>query len=103
MSIDRTSPITPRCGWAVYYADHRIVVTSWYVETRTGRYPIVDLDGVLRHLDFRHPGRHPRWMEIRAVYRGAEVLLFGTRDKGEFERVRRALIRAVEINRAPLP
>jgi hypothetical protein len=42
-------------------------------------------------------------MEIRAVYRGEDVLLFGTRDKAEFERVRRALIRAVEINSSPLP
>ena len=150
MSIDRTSPSTHRPCWAVYYADHRIVVTSRYVETRAGRYPIAELDGVLRHLTFRHPGRtvalivggvelalvlplvavfrslamvaagvvavlgmaagvlldarrNPRWMELRALHRGADVLLFGTRDKVEFEQVRRALIRAVEINRAPLP
>jgi hypothetical protein len=99
MSIDRTSPSTPRCGWAVYYADRRIVVTSWYVETRGARYPIAELEGVLRHLT----SGHPRWMEIRAVHRGVEVLLFSTRDKADFERVRRALIRAVEINRSTLP
>jgi hypothetical protein len=106
MSIDRTSPSTHRCGWAVYYADHQIIVTSWYVETWTARYPIAELDGVLRHLTFRRPGRtrrSPRWMEIRAVHRGLDVLLFGTRDKAEFERVRRALIRAFEINEPPLP
>ncbi|MEU7902752.1 DUF6232 family protein [Actinoplanes sp. NPDC049118] len=98
MSIDRTSPSNPHCGWAVYYADSRIVVTSWYVETPHDRYPIAELDGVLRHLPLRDPG----WMELRAGYRGADVLLFATRDKAEFERVRRALIRAVEINRPPL-
>jgi hypothetical protein len=150
MSIDRTSPSTPRCGWAVYYADHRIVVTSWYVETRVARYPIAELEGVLRHLTFRHPGRavglivggvevalvlplsavfrsfvmvltglvmalgmgvgvlldarrNPRWMEIRAQHHHTDVLLFGTRDKAEFARVRRALIRAVEINRDSRP
>lgn len=150
MSIDHTSQSTPRCGWAVYYADHRIVITSWYVEIRAVRYPIAELDGLLRHLTFRHPGRtvalivggvelavvvplmaifrswamlvaglvavlgmgagalldarrNPRWMEIHAWHRGTDVLLCGTRDKAEFEQVRRALIRAVEINRGPLP
>jgi len=98
MSIDRGSPSTPRCGWAVYYADNRIVVTSWYVETPTDRYPIAELDGVLRHFPLRSPG----WMELRAGHRGVDILLFATRDKSAFERVRRALIRAIEINRPPL-
>jgi hypothetical protein len=47
--------------------------------------------------------RNPRWMELRMTHRGEEVQLFGTRDKVEFERVRRALIRAVEVDRDPLP
>ncbi|HEV7963900.1 MAG TPA: DUF6232 family protein [Actinoplanes sp.] len=148
MSIDRSSPSTPRCGWAVYYAGQNIVVTSWYVETATGRYAIAELAGVLRYLTFTHPGRtvaliaggvevavavpfslalqsvtmlvvglcaalsvaagallderrNPRWMELRAAYRGADVLLLRTRDKTEFEQIRRALIRAVEVNRSP--
>jgi hypothetical protein len=45
--------------------------------------------------------RNPRWMELRAAYRGADVLLLRTRDKTEFEQIRRALIRAVEVNRSP--
>ena len=150
MSIDHSSPSTPRCGWAVYYTDNHITVTSWYVETETGRYPITELDGVLRFLTFRHPGRimaliaggieiglavplavafrsvalalaglvaavgmaigvlmdaraNPRWMELRAGYRGDEVLLIGTRDRVAFEQVRRALIRAIEVNHLPWP
>lgn len=99
MSIDHTSPSTPRCGWVVFYTSTRIVITSWYVETPAGRYPIAELTGVLRHL----PADHSRWMELRARHHDADVLLFGTRDKVEFERVRRALIRALELNRPPLP
>jgi len=100
MSIDQSPRNRPRCGWAVYYVDQRITVTSWYVETPDGRYPMADLDDVRRLVDARH---NPRWMELRAVYRGTEVLLFGSRDAAEFERVRRALIRAVEVNRELLP
>ncbi|GAA3903545.1 DUF6232 family protein [Actinoplanes auranticolor] len=100
MSIDRTSPSTPRCGWAVYYADRHIIVTSWYVQTPAARYRIPDLADVAVVLD---TGRGPRWREIRAVHRGAEVVLFGTADRARFERVRRALIRALEINRSPFP
>jgi hypothetical protein len=47
--------------------------------------------------------RNPRWMELRASYRNADVVLFSSRDLGEFERVRWALIRALEVNRAPQP
>jgi hypothetical protein len=100
MSIDRTSPSAPRCGWAVYYADRRIIVTSWYVETQNQRYRISDLADVAVVLD---PRRGLRWREIRAVHRGTEVVLFGTGDRAQFERVRRALIRALEINRSPFP
>jgi hypothetical protein len=43
--------------------------------------------------------RNPRWMEIRALYRGRDVSLIRTRSRTEFERVRWALIRAMERNR----
>jgi ABC-type protease/lipase transport system fused ATPase/permease subunit len=43
--------------------------------------------------------RNPRWMELRAVHRGREVVLFRGRDQREFEQVRRAVIRAVEAHR----
>jgi hypothetical protein len=100
MSIDPRSRNRPRCGWAVYYVDQRITVTSWYVETPDGRYPMADLDDVRRLVDARI---NPRWMELRAAYRGTEVLLFSSRNAADFERVRRALIRAVEVNREFLP
>jgi hypothetical protein len=54
--------------------------------------------GVL--LDARH---NPRWLRLAGVYRGAEVTLFSTRDMAEFERVRWALIRAMETNRTLSP
>jgi hypothetical protein len=47
--------------------------------------------------------RNPRWMQLRASYRDTNVVLFSGRDLGEFERVRWALIRALEANRAPQP
>ena len=100
MSIDRTSPSTPRSGSAVYYVDRRISVTSWYVETPTPRSRIPELEGGGVVLDTR---RGPRWREIRAVHRGAEGVLFGTGERAQFEQVRRALIRALEINRSPFP
>lgn len=39
--------------------------------------------------------RPPRW-ELRAIYRGLEVCLFGGTDRKEFEEVARALRRAIE-------
>jgi len=45
--------------------------------------------------------RNPRWMALRAVHRGHEITLFASRDRREFEQVRRAVIRAVEASRAP--
>jgi hypothetical protein len=95
MSIDPRSRNRPRCGWAVYYVGQRITVTSWYVETPDGRYPMADLGDVRRLVDAR--------VNPRAAYRGTEVLLFSSRDPAEFEPVRRALIRAVEVNRELLP
>ena len=150
MSIDPGSRNRPHCGWAVYYSGQRITVTSWYVETPSGRYPMAEVGEVLRLLTYTYPGRkvalvvgavevgmalpltiafqsaalllvgllaaagvaagvlrdahcNPRWMELRASYRGEEVLLFSSRDASEFEQVRRALIRAVEVNRDLLP
>jgi hypothetical protein len=47
--------------------------------------------------------RNPRRLELRAYYRDREVCLFHTRDKIAFEQVRRALIRAIEADRNPLP
>ena len=43
--------------------------------------------------------RNPRWMALIASYQGRDVELFSTRDKREFEQVRRAVIRAVELDR----
>jgi hypothetical protein len=146
MSIDPGTSTPRPNGSAVYYDDHRITVTSSYVATPEARYPVAELQEVIRCLSYTHPGRsialitggieialaipfaaasgsammlcvgfvaamgvaigvlvdarrNPRWMELRADYRGGEVALFSTRDKAEFEAVRRALIRAVEDNR----
>ena len=49
-------------------------------------------------------GRHnPRWMALRAVRGERKIVLFSSRNQQEFEQVRRAVIRAVEANRAPRP
>ena len=45
--------------------------------------------------------RNPRWMALRAVHKGRQIKLFSSRDQQEFEKVRRAVIRAVEANRSP--
>jgi hypothetical protein len=47
--------------------------------------------------------RNPRRLELRAYHRERDVCLFRTRDKIAFEQVRRALIRAIEADRNPLP
>lgn len=47
--------------------------------------------------------RNPRIMAIEATVRGRQVVLFRTRDKQRFGFVWRALVRAVEDNRWPLP
>lgn len=47
--------------------------------------------------------RNPRYLEIHATLRGRRVVLFGTGDRREFGFVWRALGRAVEDNRQPLP
>jgi hypothetical protein len=44
--------------------------------------------------------RNPRWMEIRAFYVDRHVSLFRTRNRREFERVRWALIRALDAGRS---
>ena len=46
--------------------------------------------------------RSPRRMELWVTYRGGEVELFSSADRREFEQVRRAVIRALEVNRDPL-
>lgn len=139
------SPAQP-CRGAVYYDAGGVVVTSVYVRTAEGRYPVGELDGIVRCLTNTHPGRtvaliaagvevvaampfalglsslmmlfagflaalgvgagvlvdarrNPRCMELRASYRGIDVRLFTTRDLNEFERVRWALVRAVEASR----
>jgi hypothetical protein len=47
--------------------------------------------------------RNPTWMKLSAVHDGEVVVLFSTRNQIKFEQARRALIRAVEINRGPAP
>jgi Family of unknown function (DUF6232) len=47
--------------------------------------------------------RNPQWMALRGIHRGQAITLFSTRNTQEFEQVRRAMIRAVEANRAPRP
>jgi hypothetical protein len=47
--------------------------------------------------------RNPRWMALHAVSRGRWIVLFASRDRREFEQVRRAVIRAVEANHRPRP
>ncbi|GAA2707122.1 DUF6232 family protein [Actinoplanes palleronii] len=47
--------------------------------------------------------RNPRLMELRALHRGVPTILFSSANKTEFEQVRRAVIRAVEAGRRPLP
>jgi hypothetical protein len=42
--------------------------------------------------------RNPRWMVLVAHYRGHAVTLFSTRNRQEFEQVRRAVLRAVEAD-----
>jgi hypothetical protein len=46
--------------------------------------------------------RNPRLLELRAYHDGAEVILFQSRNRAEFERVRWALIRALEPDAEPL-
>jgi hypothetical protein len=41
---------------------------------------------------------NPRWMVLVAHYRGQPVTLFSTRNRQEFEQVRRAVLRAVEAD-----
>lgn len=43
--------------------------------------------------------RNPRWMVLRAVYRGRRITLLISRDRREFEQVRFAVIRAAEAAR----
>ncbi|GAA2561533.1 hypothetical protein GCM10010435_36650 [Winogradskya consettensis] len=44
---------------------------------------------------------NPRWMALWATHQGRDIELFGSSDKQQFEQVRRAVIRAVQINRDP--
>jgi hypothetical protein len=52
--------------------------------------------GVAHMIDSRN---NPRWMALNALHLGQEITLFQSRDKQEFEQVRRAMIRAVEAKR----
>jgi hypothetical protein len=149
MSVNR-APVPGRCPRRVFYASPMITVTSRWVETPAGRYPVAELDDIVCELTSTFPGstlagvvgaveisiaapivvttgsmtitvagigaavlamaavlidarRNPRRMEIRAGHRGRDVALFRTHDRLEFDRVRWALIRAVELNRQPRP
>jgi hypothetical protein len=150
MSIDPGTSRHGRSGWAVFYSEPTITVTTRYVQTAQARFEVADLHDIVRAHGYAYPGfkvavvtglvelalavplaaasrswligcagllvvagmvlgvlvdahRNPRWMELRATHRGRDVVLFSGRDHTEFERVRRALIRAVEANRGPLP
>lgn len=52
--------------------------------------------GIAHVIDSRN---NPRWMALRAVYSGEEITLFQSCNQQEFEQVRRAVIRAVEVHR----
>jgi hypothetical protein len=150
MSIDPGTSHPGRSGWAVFYSDPTITVTTRYVQTSQGRFDVADLHDVVRSLGYEYPGikvalvtggielvlaaaltvashswlmacagfvavlgvalgvlvdarRNPRWMELHARYRGHQVVLYASRDRTDFGRVHRAMIRAVESNRGPLP
>jgi hypothetical protein len=47
--------------------------------------------------------RNPRWATLEALSGGRRVVLYRSRNAREFQRVRRAVIRAVEANRRPRP
>jgi hypothetical protein len=150
MSIDPGTSRPRRSGWAVFYSDPAITVTTRYVQTTHARYEVAELHDVVRVLGYSYPGvrvalatgvvelvlaaaltiaarswlmacagvvavvgmmvgvlvdtrRNPRWMQLWATYRGREVLIFCSPDRTEFGRVQRAMIRAVEGSRQPLP
>lgn len=47
-------------------------------------------------------GRHnPRWMALQATHDGQRITLFSSRNQQEFQQVRRAVVRAVQADRAP--
>jgi uncharacterized protein DUF6232 len=150
MAIDRGIHRPDQNGWVVLYPGPKIVVTTWWVDTPAGRYPVAQLSDVTRievdghsarsaalfagalelliSLPFAVLGgsalmvvagllaafgigvgvlvdsrRNPRWMALRARYLGREVELFSTTYQPEFERVRLAVIRAVEAGRYSRP
>jgi hypothetical protein len=78
----------------VQYRSPEIMITDAFVEVHGVRLAIRDLHGVVRYTR-----RYPRRMAIEALYRGDPVTLYTTRDKTEFGRVQRALIRALEHDR----
>lgn len=43
--------------------------------------------------------RNPYWMELHAIHRGQQTLLFSSRDRREFDQVRRAVLRAMQARR----
>jgi hypothetical protein len=45
--------------------------------------------------------RNPRWMALRAFAGGRQITLFSSCDRQEFEQVRRAVIRVIEVNTVP--
>lgn len=83
----------------VFYDGPGIVVTDRYIENRDGLYPLPDLRNIHRLL----PDRPRRPMELRADYAGQRVTLFSSRSRSEFEKVRWAVVRAVEANRPLRP
>jgi hypothetical protein len=99
MAIYSDSSAANPGGLVVYYDGPGIVVTNRYIENHDRLYPLRDLRNLHRLLPAR-----PRWpMELRADYAGQRVTLFSSRDHAEFEKVRWAVVRAVEANRPLRP
>lgn len=81
-----------------------IVVTSAHIETFEGYYRIRDLIIEDPCYYYRSPAnRRPRRMILTAWYRGRRVVLFASSNRRVFEQVRRAIVRAQEANRRPVP
>ena len=99
MAIYSDSSAANPGGLVVFYDGPGIVVTNRYIENRDRLYPLPDLRNLHRLL----PDAPRRPMELRADYAGRRVTLFSSRDRSEFEKVRRAVIRAVEANRPLRP
>ncbi|WP_250038297.1 DUF6232 family protein [Paractinoplanes maris] len=89
---------TAKHDQVVYYPGPAIVVTNVNILTPEGRYRVRDLTLV----DVRY-FRNPRRMELTAWHEGRRTILYTSHSRRVFEQVRRAVVRAVEVNRRPAP